>query len=253
MKRSKNLLLPEGAIKVNLPALSGYSPQRLRKRSALLTQLSLTNTHQIPGGSISVPAPDLPQPTDYSCALAAASIARMYGVGPDSMEEFMQGMNTGVNGTSPANIVRYLNRLGLRANIQRRMTREMLMNLLDKQISTVLDIQAWAKDRSVYADTNKNDNGHYVAAIGYSQEAPQLLAADGSRKTLGTDSRETYFYFMDPSILCRYGFLPWSELDRRWHDDEGTEDKPKPNWHMGIVIRPNGQKPVHASMAEFIA
>ncbi len=253
MKRKTKLLLPEGAIKLTLPALSGYSPQRFRKRSALLESLSLTNIHQIPGGSISVPAPDLPQPTDYSCALAAASIARMYGVGPDSMEEFMQGMNTGVNGTSPGNIVRYLNRLGLRASIQRRMTKESLIKLLDKQISTVLDIQAWAKDRSVYNDVNKNDNGHYVAAIGYSEEAPELLSEDGSRRKLVKGENETYFYFMDPSILCRYGFLPWAELDRRWHDDEGTDEKPKPNWHMGIVIRPNGQKPVHASMAEFIA
>lgn len=253
MKRVKKLILPEGAIKVSLPALSGYNPQRLRKRSLLLAQLSLTETHQIPGGSISVPAPDLPQPTDYSCALAAASIARMYGVGPDSMEEFMQGMNTGVNGTSPPNIVRYLNKLGLRASIQRRMSKETLMKLLDKQISTVLDIQAYAKDRSVYNDPNKNDNGHYVAAIGYSKEAPVLQAEDGSTKKLAVPGEETYFYFMDPSILCRYGYLPWKDLDQRWHDDEGSDEKPEPNWHMGIVIRPNGQQPIHSTVAEFIA
>lgn len=259
--KTGRLLIPQGAIKFLPPVLPAFG--RTAARTAmkagfaqprnLADRLVLEQKHQIPDGSIYVDAPDLPQPNGYSCALAAASIARMYGVGPDSMDEFMKGMQTKRSGTSPAKIARYMNELGLDARIRRNMSKEDLMDLLDEEIPSVLDIQAWASDPRVYADAANNNNGHYVSLIGYSQEAPQVLAAKGSRtRPLKLKSDELYFYFMDPSILCRYGYLPWTELDRRWHDDEGTRRKPRPTWHMGIVIRPNGHKPIHGTTAELI-
>ena len=263
-------MIPQGAIKISPPALSHYAPARQgalrsgalsgRRMASPLQAESLASTparHRIPDGSIFVDAPDLPQPTNYSCALAAASIARMYGVGPDSMDEFMQGMRTKRSGTSPTNIARYLNELGLDARIKRKMTKEDLMDLLDDEIATVLDIQAWATDPRDYDDPNNNENGHYVTLIGYSQEAP-TVRVDATRRPSGRTPaaklkpNELYFYFMDPSILCRYGYLPWTELDRRWHDDEGTRTKPRPTWHMGIVIRPNGHEPIHGTQADYI-
>lgn len=263
MKKGR-LIFPEGAIKISLPAMLDYNPRRAvrpnpvgKKKPAAGLVLQNNLLHQIPDGSIYVDAPDLPQPTNYSCALAAASIARMYGVGPDSMDEFMEGMKTKRSGTSPQNIAAYLNTLGLDARIKRKMSKEDLMDLLDEEISTIVDIQAYASDPKDYDDPSINHNGHYIAAIGYSSSAPQLAGQPRKRirlapSTVGEAKEELYFYFMDPSILCRYGYLPWTELDRRWHDDEGTRKKPRPTWHMGIVIRPNGHKPIHNSVAELI-
>src|SRR6185295_11026388 len=93
---------------------------------------------EIPDGSIFVDAPDLPQPTSWSCALAAASLARLYGVGPDSVEEFMKGMGMKRSGTNPPGIVNYLNKLGLKARIEHDLSDIDLMDLLDEEISTIL-------------------------------------------------------------------------------------------------------------------
>lgn len=119
--------------------------------------------------------------------------------------------------------------------------------MLDREIATVLDIQAWADDPADYDDPSSNKNGHYVVAIGYSTSPPLEAGV-----ALKNDADDLYFYFMDPSLLCRYGYLSWTELDKRWHDNEGSWRKAKPNWHMGIVVDPNGHKVVHRYSAERI-
>ncbi|MBX9724025.1 MAG: C39 family peptidase [Candidatus Obscuribacterales bacterium] len=204
---------------------------------------------EIPDGSIYVDAPDLPQPNNYSCALAGASLCRLYGVGPDSMTEFMEGMKTKRSGTNAQNISRYMNKLGLDTSIEEGMSNDDLADLLDEEISTILAIQAWSDDPNDYEDPEYNENGHYVACIGYSSSAPQFAGVQATAKRA---KREQYFYFMDPSILCRYGYMSWTNLDKRWHDNNGTRKKPKTCKHMGIIVRPNGHEPVHAKLAEEI-
>ncbi|MBY0552285.1 MAG: hypothetical protein K2W95_33710 [Candidatus Obscuribacterales bacterium] len=258
------LIMPPGAIKIALPE---FPDDAALMSDDLISQLIRTAVSRrsrsrrrgltggrIPDGSIVIDAPDLPQPNNYSCALAAASIARMYGLGPDSMDEFMRQMKTTKNGTHCYNIARYLTKLGLDATVERDMTREYLMSLLDQRIASILAIQAWAEDPSVYDDPDKNDDGHYVAAIGYHSKAPRkfrkgMKLATAPRQKPGAHPGE-FFYFMDPSILCRRGYLSWTDLDKRWHDNEGTTKKPRITRHMGIVIRPNGHEPVHDTIAE---
>ncbi|MBX9688670.1 MAG: hypothetical protein K2X27_18320, partial [Candidatus Obscuribacterales bacterium] len=125
MNTLRQHLLPAGAIKISLPALLPYAsaqkPKRFKPRGVRAAAAGSVVT--IPDGSIYVDAPDLPQPTNYSCALAAASIARMYGVGPGSMEEFMKGMKTKRSGTYARQIVNYMNELGLDASLEKDMTR----------------------------------------------------------------------------------------------------------------------------------
>lgn len=259
------IIPPAGAIKIGLPDFpddeallsSGQASQLLRAAFSRYHGLtSVPRNRRIPPGSINVPAPDLPQPNNYSCALAAASIARMYGLGPDSMTEFMKGMKTTRNGTHCYNIARYLTSLGLDAKVERNITRDHLKDLLDRGIASILAIQAWAEDLSVYDDPEKNDNGHYVAAIGYSMEAPRRFRA-GFRPAALKPVRSArpkhpaeFFYFMDPSILCRRGYLSWKDLDKRWHDNEGTDRRPRVTKHMAIVVYPNGFVPVHDTIAE---
>lgn len=264
------IIYPADAIKIVLPEfpddealLSAAQASQLFRAAYSrhrTSRLGIAGPRKMPPGSISVPAPDLPQPTNYSCALAAASIARMYGLGPDSMTEFMKGMKTNRNGTHCYNIAKYLTGLGLDARVERDMTREHLKDLLDRRIASILAIQAWAEDPAIYDDPINDDNGHYIAAIGYSAEAPRRV-----RKTkpnsplrlhlvkqlrLKPGHPAEYFYFMDPSILCRRGYLSWADLDKRWHDNEGTTKRPRVTRHMGIVVYPNGHEPIHDTIAE---
>jgi hypothetical protein len=263
----QRLLLPNGALKILPPDLPGYwllsaasgkrsgftakagrRAQRAAKKSVSV---------EIPDGSIYVDAPDLPQPTSWSCALAAASLARLYGVGPDSVNEFLKGMGTKRSGTNPPGIVNYLNSLGLKSYIRRGMSDVELMELLDNEIPTILAVQAWAADTADYDDPKIFDNGHYIASIGYSWDAPQVVLPGESPRTdqkprRSAPKHETYFFFMDPSILCRYGYMTWTNLKRRWHDNEGTRRKPHVTQHMGIVVDPNGHRPVHGTVAQEI-
>ena len=250
--RLGQLVVPNGSIKIHLPELPALairsSRAALASQGLLLGKRSRPLAIEIPDGSIYVDAPDLNQPTNYSCALAAASIARLYGVGPGTVEEFLRGMKTKRSGTNAVDIARYMNEIGLDAKIQENMSKDDLMDLLDEEVSTILAIQAYAEDPSEYDDPDIHDNGHYVASIGYSRGAAQVVAKARKQRA----KKDDYFYFMDPSLLCRYGYLAWAELDKRWHDNDGTRSRPKISWHRGIVIRPNGHKPVHATVAERI-
>ena len=86
---------------------------------------------------------------------------------------------------------------------------------IDKQkraIVRAISIQAYGDPQTYYRD----DNGHYVVAVGYDK---------------------ANFYFEDPVLQGRAGFLPAKEFDRRWHDDEGTTAKPDPHAHLGLIVR----------------
>lgn len=250
--RAGQLILPSGSIKIQLPELPALairsSRAALASRGLIVGKRSRSLAIEIPDGSIYVDAPDLNQPSNYSCALAAASIARLYGVGPGTVEEFLEGMKTKRSGTNAVDIARYMRTIGLDAKIAENMSKDELMDLLDEEISTILPIQAYASDSSEYDNPEIHSNGHYVASIGYSNGAPQVAGKGRTRRA----KKDDYFYFMDPSLLCRYGYLSWTELDKRWHDNDGPRSRPKISWHRGIVIRPNGHKPVHATLAEHI-
>ncbi len=68
--------------------------------------------------------PDIRQPDDYSCwACAAASCARFFGVGPESIAEWKKQLGTTEkNSTDPGRVVQYLRELGLSAEPHQQMT-----------------------------------------------------------------------------------------------------------------------------------
>jgi predicted double-glycine peptidase len=171
------------------------------------------------------------QPENYSCGAAATmSILAYYGVGPEDYAVRKKKLGTTKkNGTDYRRIVAYANTLtkesGLKAEAQPGMTLQQLDQSLDAGRPVICSIQAYDEDDppeqrpGIYKD--KNENGHYVVAIGYDQKN---------------------YYFMDPSLTGRRGYLPREEFAERWHDDEGTQDKPNVIRHLGLLIwKENGQ------------
>lgn len=181
------------------------------------------NSRKIPSGAIMIPLPLVRQPDNYSCGAGALmSIASYFGVGPAKIDEFKEALCTSsIYGTYHRDIARYANEIGLNAEVRINMTRSQLKSLLKSKTPVILSLQAWAADTSVYEDPDHNKDGHYIVAIGYDDN--------------------NYFYFMDPSITGKLGYLSWEELKKRWHEDEGFE-KEEVHKSLGIIIRPGNAK-----------
>lgn len=191
------------------------------------------HTHNVPRGAIKIALPDVQQPDDYSCGAAALmAVAAYYGVGSERLDDFKKALGTNQQyGTYYRDMENAANLLGLSASSQQNLSKADLIKLLDEEVPVILSIQAYAADETAYDDPNHNTDGHYVVAIGYD--------ADDN------------FYVMDPSLAGRRGYLSWSELDKRWHEDEG-HGQSEISHHLGIVIRPNQQKPVYHTRARKI-
>jgi predicted double-glycine peptidase len=196
--------------------------------------------HQIPEGAIKVPLPDVQQPDDYSCGAAALmAICSYYGVGREELDEMKTELHTtSRGGTDYRNLVKYAKQLGFEVELVKDdMSRAALEKALDAGKPVICSIQAYGspEDYEVApADRLKprnNRNGHYVVAIGYQDDT---------------------FFFMDPSLTGRRGFLSWAELDKRWHENEGTTRDPDVHSHLGIVIGPKNHKPVYPVRARKI-
>ena len=99
-------------------------------------------------------------------------------------------------GTNYLNIASFAKSLGFDVNIRTNMTLDELKKYIDQKKPILLAIQAWADSKSSYS-SNQNEDGHYVVAIGYDDKN---------------------FYFMDPSTLGHYTYIPAEEFVSRWHD-----------------------------------
>jgi hypothetical protein len=102
------------------------------------------------------------------------------------------------------------------------MTLEDLRAALKRGETLILDIQAW-RDESE-ANTPWEDlweDGHYV-----------VLSAMDSKNA----------YFMDPSVMGSYAFIPLSELPGRWHDYENRTGPVRRYYQLGILI--SGKSPL---------
>jgi predicted double-glycine peptidase len=123
---------------------------------------------------------------------------------------------------------------GLQADAKTKMTVAELEKYLDEGKPVICSIQAYEehhppeKRAEIY---KKDDNGHYLVAIGYDDDN---------------------VYFMDPALTGRHGFLPKSEFESRWHDNEGTPEQPKPISHLGLVIWKSAVSPAYPRFARRI-
>ena len=198
--------------------------------------LCLANYHEFKPSAIKIPLPDVQQPDEYSCGAASLmTILAYYGVGTEDYDVLKKTLGTSKkDGTDYQRIVRYAGEQGLLADAKPNMTRVQLEKFLDEGKPVICSIQAYAENTPAEKRAEiykKDDNGHYLVAIGYD--------ADN-------------IYFMDPSLTGRRGFLPKQEFEARWHDNEGTDERPKPIRHLGLVIWKPAASPAYPRFARRI-
>ncbi len=158
------------------------------------------------------------QSTDYTCGVAALqSILGYYGddIREDNLAKALGA--TSDSGTDYTQFVEYAKSKGYEVGVYKDMTLNQLQEFITKGQPVICAIQAWSDKPTNYSDDW--EDGHYVIAIGY----------DNDR-----------IYFMDPSTLGNYTYIPIPEFLNRWHDSDQRNNK---LIHFGIVITKN--KPVY--------
>jgi ABC-type bacteriocin/lantibiotic exporter with double-glycine peptidase domain len=185
----------------------------------------------VPVGAIKVPLRDVQQDDEFSCGAAVTmAVCHYYGVGPRDLAGFKKLVRTTTDGTYYGSIRDAAEKLGLAAKVRTDMTPDNLIDYLKDGIPVICSIQAWGEKG---ADYSRNDNGHYVVAIGYDDQR---------------------FYFMDPSANWeearadpRYAYLTRAELEKRWHEQESKWEFYK---GLGIIIHPKAAPRLRARMIE---
>lgn len=150
------------------------------------------------------------QATDYTCGAAALqSVLGYYG---DEIREGSLAKQLKSNskiGTRYVEMERFAKQKGYAVEPKREMELASLQRYIDAGTPVICLIQAWAGKKVDYK-TDWED-GHYVVAVGYD---------------------EKNMYFMDPSTLGNYTFIPIGEFLDRWHDRDG---KTRLN-HFGMTV-----------------
>jgi predicted double-glycine peptidase len=191
------------------------------------------NYQEYQPSAIKIALPEVQQPDEYSCGVASLmAILAYYGTGPEDYADLKKEIGTTQkSGTDYHRMLRFAKEQGLRADVMHHMTLGQLEACLLEGKPVVCAIQAYAENTPARqrADVyHRDDNGHYLVAIGYDDDN---------------------IYFMDPSLTGRRGFLPKAEFQARWHDNEGTPDRPKLISHLGLVIWKPGGTSIYARFA----
>jgi predicted double-glycine peptidase len=161
------------------------------------------------------------QATSYTCGVAALqSVLAYYGIAvrQDRLAAALQADPE--QGTNYHNMAAYAEAQGLRVQVCIDMRLEELQQLLDAGQPVIVALQAWADAPSCYAGAW--DDGHYAVAVGYDAER---------------------FYFMDPSTLGNYTYIPIAQFLERWHDMYLEAGVPVRLVHFGLVVA--GERPLY--------
>ena len=143
-----------------------------------------------------IQVPLVRQSTNYTCGVAAMqSLLAYYGDywREDRLSKILRADSA--QGTNYRNILSFCDSLGYHTKAFTNMSTDSLKHFVDQGYPMLLAIQAWSGAVPDY----KNDwnNGHYVLCIGYDDDN---------------------YYFMDPSTLGNYTFIPAKDFEERWHD-----------------------------------
>lgn len=173
---------------------------------------------KLPSNAIRVPMTR--QSRDYTCGTAALqSVLAYYGeeFREDELEKKLKSNSK--DGTAYLEMARFALDRSFQVDIVKEMKLERLKADIESGLPVICLIQAWS-DRSSVDYKHDWDDGHYVVAIGF-------------------DTNN--IYFMDPSTLGNYTYIPISEFLSRWHDTDGKERLQ--NFGMVISKDPPAFKP----------
>lgn len=160
--------------------------------------------------------PDCMQANNYSCGVGSAQAVLQYFGTWGYQDEMARAMGTSANdGTHPARLTSYLNKQGLKAQVQENMTLTDLEKVVNEGNLTIIDYQAYRESPNVDYATDWED-GHYSIVVGYDKDK---------------------IYIEDPSMFGSVGFLGRNELLTRWRDYEIEQGKRREYVRMGIVVR----------------
>lgn len=145
------------------------------------------------------------QAADYTCGIAALRSLLLYYGEEYGERELASSLGAYPHrGTSYRSIIRFANKKfadpGKRDfQMQKKtgMTLDDLRQLIDQGKPSIVLLQAWGNPGVNWKTEWKE--GHYALAIGYD---------------------ENNIYFMDPSVLGHYAFIPIEEFLDRWHDQD---------------------------------
>ena len=158
------------------------------------------------------------QSSDYTCGVAALqSILYFHDVQDDYSEDTLvkELKSDPVNGTSHKAMADFARSKGYLVDVRTEMALDDIRNFIDNGVPVIVLIQAWAESPVDYSQDW--EDGHYAVAIGYDRDT---------------------VYFMDPSNLGNYTYLPNQEFLDRWHD----EDKGVKLNHFGLIIQRENRK-----------
>ncbi len=167
--------------------------------------------------------PDVRQSLPYDCGAAAVmAVCRFFGVGPDAEEDYVRALGTtAADGTPPANMVRFLDGVGLRPSATERMEVPDLAGLVATGRPVICCIQDWEdEDRQI----PEEGSGHWVVVVGADDDTVRV---------------------QDPWAGPQE--MPAKEFLARWQDRDAALDYV----HYGIAPRPpqGGGAPVEEADA----
>ena len=163
-----------------------------------------------------ITVPLVRQSTDFTCGVAALQSVFAY-FGDDYREDQLAKELKAVpkTGTHYQEMMRLAKAKGYAVKVLKDMTINDLKKIIDEGKPVICLIQAWAEKAVDYSKDWQD--GHYVIAIGHD--------ADN-------------VFFMDPSTLSNYTFIPTKEFVSRWHDTDGKEKLV----HFGLIVEKSKPK-----------
>jgi predicted double-glycine peptidase len=154
--------------------------------------------------------PTARQDNTYNCgSTSVQTMLAYYGI-DERQNDLDKELKASKDGVSYTNMIEVFNKKGLKTS-SGRMNQEILKQFLDKNIPVIILIQAYKNTKTYTRDSYKD--GHYVTVIGY----------DGTK-----------FIVEDPSLNNKIGYIPFNELDIRWHGI-GQHEKDKLDF-FGIAV-----------------
>lgn len=158
-----------------------------------------------------IEVPQTRQATNYTCGVAVVQSILAYNGFPFREDVLAEKVKANPDrGTAPEAMMSYLAEHGVGTRLVQNMTLADLRGFIDASRPVICFLQAWNEDPAFdYSDAW--EDGHYAIAIGYDAER---------------------VYFMDPSTIANYTYIPNQKFLSRWHDG----DEKRRVYQAGIVV-----------------